>query len=59
MTPTSKSLKGFFETVVLVVDKKDYSVHSIKMNEPSGDTTMITFTEKKLNVSIGDEVFNF
>ena len=59
MTPTSKSLKGFFQTIVLIVEKKDYSVDSIKMNEPSGDTTIITFTEKKINAPIQDEMFAF
>jgi outer membrane lipoprotein-sorting protein len=59
MTPTSKALKGFFQTIVLLVEKKDYSVDSIKMNEPSGDTTIITFTEKKINVPVPDAIFNF
>ena len=59
MTPTSKSLKGFFQTIVLIVEKKDYSVDSIKMNEPSGDTTIITFTEKKINAPVPDEMFAF
>jgi outer membrane lipoprotein-sorting protein len=59
MTPTSKALKGFFQTIVLIVEKRDYSVDAIKMNEPSGDTTIITFTEKKINVTVPDEVFNF
>lgn len=59
MTPTSKALKGFFQTIVLIVEKKDYAVGSIKMNEPSGDTTIITFTEKKINVPVSDEIFNF
>lgn len=59
MTPTSKSLKGFFQTIILIVEKKDYSVDSIKMNEPSGDTTIITFTEKKINAPVPDEMFAF
>jgi outer membrane lipoprotein-sorting protein len=59
MTPTSKSLRGFFQTIVLTVEKKDYSVASIKMNEPSGDTTIITFTEKKINALVPDEMFSF
>lgn len=59
MTPTSKNLKGFFQTIILIVDKQDYSVQSIKMNEPSGDTTIITFTEKKVNAPVSDSVFTF
>jgi outer membrane lipoprotein-sorting protein len=58
MTPTSKTLREFFQTIVLVVDKKNYSANSIEMNEPSGDKTTISFTDKKLNTQIADEVFS-
>ncbi|MCD9014562.1 outer membrane lipoprotein carrier protein LolA [Parachryseolinea silvisoli] len=57
MTPASKSLKEFFKTIVLVVDKKDYSVKSIEMNEPAGDVTTILFSNKTLNAAVADEVF--
>jgi len=57
MTPSSKGLREFFETIVLTVEKKDYSVKSIKMNEPLGDTTTIFFTNKKLNEPVSDAVF--
>lgn len=57
MTPVSKTLREFFQTIVLVVDKRNYSANSIEMNEPSGDKTTITFTDKKLNTQVSDEVF--
>jgi outer membrane lipoprotein-sorting protein len=57
MTPSSKALKDFFTTIVLIVDKKDYSVNSIAMYEPAGDHTIITFTRKVLNTPIADEIF--
>jgi outer membrane lipoprotein-sorting protein len=57
MTPTAKMLKEFFETIVVTIEKKDYSVQSIEMNEPAGDKTMMTFREKKINDSISDAVF--
>jgi outer membrane lipoprotein-sorting protein len=57
MTPVSRGLKDFFQTIVLIVEKKDYSVRSIAMNEPSGDQTIIIFTDKKLNEQVPDEVF--
>ncbi|MBA4055585.1 MAG: outer membrane lipoprotein carrier protein LolA [Marivirga sp.] len=57
MTPVSKSLREFFQTIVLKVDKKDYSVNIIEMNEPSGDKTSISFTDKKLNAEISDALF--
>ncbi len=57
MTPVSKSLKEFFQTILIYADKKDYSVSSIDMGEPSGDNTVIRFIHKELNVPIQDAVF--
>jgi outer membrane lipoprotein-sorting protein len=57
LTPNAKSLKSFFETVVLIVEKKDYTVRSIDMNEPGGDKTTLLFKDKKLNTQLADAVF--
>ena len=57
MAPVSKTLREFFQTIVLTVDKKDYSAKSIVMNEPMGDITSILFEHKKLNEPIPDAVF--
>lgn len=57
MTPSGKGLRDFFETIVLTVEKKDYSVRSIEMNEPAGDKTVISFTSKVLNAPVADEIF--
>lgn len=57
MTPVTKGLKDFFKTIILTVERSDYSVRAIEMNEPSGDQTIITFTDKKLNGQVPDEVF--
>ncbi|NOS55081.1 MAG: outer membrane lipoprotein carrier protein LolA [Cyclobacteriaceae bacterium] len=57
MTPVSKALSQFFQTIVLLVEKKDYSAKSIEMREPNGDKTVITFINKKLNAEIADAVF--
>jgi outer membrane lipoprotein-sorting protein len=57
MTPASKALREFFQTIVLTVDKHDYSVKSIEMNEPAGDQTIISFKNKKLNEQVADAVF--
>jgi outer membrane lipoprotein-sorting protein len=57
MTPSSKALREFFETIVLSVDKSDHSVRSIEMNEPAGDKTLISFDNKKLNEQVADAVF--
>lgn len=57
MTPVVKGLKEMFKNIVLIVDKKDYSVLSINMTEPSGDNTLIKFVNKELNVPLQDNLF--
>ncbi len=57
MTPSSKALHEFFQTILLTVEKNDYSVKSIEMNEPAGDKTIISFKNKKLNEQVADAVF--
>jgi outer membrane lipoprotein-sorting protein len=59
MDPTARSLREFFSTIVLKVDKKDFAANSIEMNEKSGDRTTILFKEKKLNTQFSDAVFAF
>jgi outer membrane lipoprotein-sorting protein len=57
MTPLSQALKDFFETIVVLVEKKDYSVSSIDLREPGGDHTILRFTRKELNTKLNDEIF--
>ena len=57
ITPLNKTMKSFFKNIIVVADKKDDSVISIDMREPSGDNTLIRFTQKEINVSISDELF--
>ncbi|HEX6891873.1 MAG TPA: outer membrane lipoprotein carrier protein LolA [Chryseolinea sp.] len=59
MDPTTRSLREFFSTIVLKVDKKDFAANSIEMNERSGDRTTILFKDKKLNAQFSDAVFAF
>jgi outer membrane lipoprotein-sorting protein len=59
MTPVAKGLRDFFKVIVVTVDKKDYAVNSIEMNEPAGDFTIITFTSKIVNQPVNDEIFKF
>ena len=57
MKPVGKSLKEFFSNIIIFIDKKDYSVIKMQMNELSGDNTIITFTNKEINGSIPDDLF--
>ena len=58
LSPTTKSLQGIFKSIDLFVDKKDYSVTSMRMDEQSGDNTVITFQHKQMNTNIPDAVFS-
>lgn len=57
LIPITKTLKEMFKTITVVVDKKDFSVVTIQMQELSGDDTLIRFTNKELNTNIPDALF--
>ena len=57
MTPVDKTLKGFFNTIIIYADKDSFSVTQILMNESSGDTTLIKFVNRNLNAQLSDEIF--
>jgi outer membrane lipoprotein-sorting protein len=58
LTPVSKGMKEMFKSINVTVDKKDFSVTSIQMLELSGDNTIMHFTNKELNASIPDTLFD-
>jgi outer membrane lipoprotein-sorting protein len=58
LTPLTKGMKELFKSINVIVDKKDYSVASIQMLEISGDNTIMRFTNKELNASIADNLFD-
>ena len=58
LVPVSKGLKELFKSINVIVDKKDFSVTSIEMRELSGDNTVMRFTNKELNASIPDNLFD-
>jgi outer membrane lipoprotein-sorting protein len=57
MKPTAKGMKEFFDNIVIFIDKRDYTVLKMQMNELSGDNTIITFTNKEINGTIADAMF--
>lgn len=57
MTPIAKNMKNFLSSIVMVMDKKDYTATRLEMNEPSGDNTILTFGAKKLNIPLDDTLF--
>jgi outer membrane lipoprotein-sorting protein len=57
LLPVSTSMKSFLEKIVLYFDKGDYSVSKVDMIEPSQNSTVIAFKNKKLNAEIPDQNF--
>ena len=57
LSPVARNLKEFFKTINVSVDKKNYAVNTIEMNENSGDNTLIRFTNKELNTTLPDALF--
>ena len=57
LSPIGKTLKQFFSNIDVFIDKKDYSVTTIEMNENSGDNTILHFTDREYNTVIPDAVF--
>ena len=57
LKPLTNGLKQLFKAINIIIDKKDFSVNSIQMQELTGDNTLIRFTNKELNVAIPDALF--
>ncbi len=58
LIPVTKGLKELFKNINVTVDKKDFSVTTIQMQEQSGDYTILRFTNKELNANIPDALFD-
>ncbi len=57
LTPVSKTLHNFISTIVIVLDKKDFTATRIEMNEASGDNTVLLFSAKQINGAVQDSLF--
>jgi outer membrane lipoprotein-sorting protein len=57
LSPASKALKEFFNTIEVIVNKSDFEATTIEMNENSGDNTIIRFTNREINANIPDAIF--
>ncbi len=57
LKPTAKMLKKFISSIVILLDKKDFTATRIEMNETSGDNTILTFSNKVINGEVNDSLF--
>lgn len=56
MTPLNASMKNFIDKIILYFDP-DFSVARAEMLEPSKNSTVIIFKNKKLNADIPEKIF--
>jgi outer membrane lipoprotein-sorting protein len=57
LIPVGTDLKDYLSKIDLKLNKQDFTVDELKMYEKSGDYTLITFRNKKLNENIPAEIF--
>jgi len=57
LTPVNSAMKNFIAKIILYFDKTDFTVSKVEMVEPSQNTTMILFRNKKLNAEIPEKYF--
>jgi outer membrane lipoprotein-sorting protein len=57
LKPLSPKMKGSLNEIVIWFDKNRFFVTKLEMTEPNKDSTVITFTDIKLNIPIADEMF--
>jgi outer membrane lipoprotein-sorting protein len=57
LLPAGVMMKDYLSHIELKLNKSDFSVEELKMFEKSGDYTLITFRNKKLNETIPADIF--
>lgn len=58
IVPRKDKATSIISKITLVIDRKDMSLSSMRMEEPSGDLTTYNFFNKKFNTSINTEIFD-
>jgi len=58
LMPVNSGMKSLFARIDVYIEKSDNSVSKLVMNENGGDYTEMTFTNKKINTSLADALFN-
>jgi outer membrane lipoprotein-sorting protein len=56
--PRDKKIAGYISSFELLFNKEDGAVQEVKMIEPSADFTQIVFSNRVLNSTVNDSVFN-
>jgi outer membrane lipoprotein-sorting protein len=57
LKPLAKILKNYLSTIVIILEKKDFTATRLEMNEVSGDNTILSFSNKVINGEVADSLF--
>ena len=57
LTPVQKRIKEFFNTIEMNIDVKTMLANEIILNEKSGDVTIISLSDKEINIEISSGIF--
>ncbi len=57
LVPKSTEMKSILQNINLFFSKTDFTVFKVKMIETKVDYTIISFTEKKINTNISNQLF--
>ncbi|TSA29726.1 MAG: outer membrane lipoprotein carrier protein LolA [Bacteroidetes bacterium] len=58
LTPLLVTLQESLQEIVIYFSKADFTVDKLELFEPAGDFTRITFSTKKLNQPLSNEIFS-
>ena len=57
LTPVMKSMQAYISTIILVFDRKDMTLQKMELNEKNNDKTWFDFSNKKINETIDNKLF--
>lgn len=57
LTPVNKKIKAYYKTISITLSGSTFLADKVVLNELCGDTTTITFTDKKSNILLSDSLF--
>ncbi|MFH1159908.1 MAG: outer membrane lipoprotein carrier protein LolA [bacterium] len=58
LIPQSEKFRESLQKILIYFDKTDFSVDQVELFESGADHTKITFTNKKINLPLPDEIFD-
>lgn len=58
MTPRSADVREFIQSIEMHFDDDLTGAHKVVLNEPSGDRTIIRFTDQRINPDLSDRCFD-